>query len=350
MLDFTALWAKDFPMILRKLISTFLIQALLLTSINAYVPQHLQENPDTAATTVFLMNEDRKPRCQLTPEAAELLSLEELQGLAQNDTLTVVARNTSANELRPCDGNDIIHAELPSWLAWAIGAIPLAYYLFRVYPVLDATKPSQKLMKKAYTPAELEALCSQGPRLCAKIKDRLYFIDKSFVFSYDSNYRVKRYAARAAQEIVNYKDTLTVLNKFSKTVGFVGIGNRRGIILNRPFDSDIKSISSNGSTLLALTKKGTVWAFRDSPDKIQMTITETTVDPMLGPFFHREATIDGRRVNFKRVDLPAKAINIHVKKGDIVIELENHSSAILDETSGKLQCKTLAGQILTPRP
>ena len=57
---------------MRQLIATFLIQAMLLTSASAYSPNN---------KTVFLMNEERELRCQITPKAAKLFSLEELENL-----------------------------------------------------------------------------------------------------------------------------------------------------------------------------------------------------------------------------------------------------------------------------
>ena len=90
-------------MILRQLISTFLIQALFLTSVGAYSPNN---------KTVFLMNEERELRCQITTEAAELFSLEQLENLIQKDALAVKIGESQVNELRPCDENDVFYADI----------------------------------------------------------------------------------------------------------------------------------------------------------------------------------------------------------------------------------------------
>ena len=89
-------------MILRQLVSTFLIQAMLITSAGAYTPK---------SPAVFLLNEGRRElRCQLTPDNIELFSTEEFQGLAQNGALATV--DSSANELRPCDEDDVFYAQI----------------------------------------------------------------------------------------------------------------------------------------------------------------------------------------------------------------------------------------------
>ena len=88
---------------LRQLISSFLIQALFLTSANTYSPNN---------KTVFLVNEERELRCQITTEAAKLFSLEQLENLIQKDALAVKVGESQVSELRPCDEDDAFYAEI----------------------------------------------------------------------------------------------------------------------------------------------------------------------------------------------------------------------------------------------
>ncbi len=90
-------------MILRQLISSFLIQAIFLTSINAY-PSNTK--------TVFLMNEKRELRCQITPETVKLFSLGQLENLIQKDALAVKLGESQVSEFRPCDEDDAFYAEI----------------------------------------------------------------------------------------------------------------------------------------------------------------------------------------------------------------------------------------------
>ena len=90
-------------MTLRQLISTLLIQAMLLTSVNAYLP---------STKTLFLMNEERELRCQITTEAAKLFSLEQLENLIQKGALAIKVGESQANEFRPCDENDVFYADI----------------------------------------------------------------------------------------------------------------------------------------------------------------------------------------------------------------------------------------------
>ena len=92
-----------FTMILRRLISAFLIQAMFLTSANAYPPNN---------KTLFLMNEERELRCQITTEAAKLFSLEQLENLVQKNALAVKVGESQANELRPCNEDDAFYTEI----------------------------------------------------------------------------------------------------------------------------------------------------------------------------------------------------------------------------------------------
>ena len=92
-------------MILRQLISTFLACAMCSTSIHAYVPKNLN-------TAVFLMNEKRELRCRFTPRTAKHFSLEQLQGLIQNNALAVATDASLVNELRPCNENDVTYAQI----------------------------------------------------------------------------------------------------------------------------------------------------------------------------------------------------------------------------------------------
>ena len=88
-------------MMLRQLVSTFLIQAMLVTSAGAYAP----------SSAVFLLNEGRRElRCQLTPDNIELFSTEEFQGLVKNHALATV--DSPADGLRPCDENDVFYAQI----------------------------------------------------------------------------------------------------------------------------------------------------------------------------------------------------------------------------------------------
>ncbi len=169
-------------MILRQLIAIFLIQTMLLTSINAYIPQHLQENFNPSSMSAFLMNEDRELRCQLTSEAAELLSLEQLQGLAQNNALAVMIGDSPANEFRPCGEDDVKYAKIvfanpnlasgqPSFgiillyaLALGIFSTALGYMVSKILKDDDQIQNSQETIKAIC--GEKNALVTQDGVQC----------------------------------------------------------------------------------------------------------------------------------------------------------------------------------------
>ena len=118
---------KDLTLILRQLISIFLIAAVFLTSASAYIPK-------TSARTLFLVNENRELRCRLTSENAGPFSLRKLQNLAQNNAL-VVASASLTDELRSCDQDDVTYAEIIFSDPVILGALTPRVFLGNVLAV-----------------------------------------------------------------------------------------------------------------------------------------------------------------------------------------------------------------------
>ncbi len=97
-------------MILRKPISILLATLMLMTSASAH-----SSFLSTPAGIVFLANENGSPRCQLTPRAAELFSLEQLQHLAQRGVLEAIGGEFLEEldgPLRPCGEGDVLYARV----------------------------------------------------------------------------------------------------------------------------------------------------------------------------------------------------------------------------------------------
>ena len=201
--------------------------------------------------------------------------------------------------------------------------------------------PSKELMEKAYTWAELEELCSRGPKRCAKIDDKLYFIDEGFVFSYDSTGTKAYTSGYEVSEIVAYKNSPVAL-KTSGGVFLYASKESEWIEIG----SNAKSIVSNDKHLVALTKNGEIWAYLGRPGEEMITwfpmtnfvnnVPIVTLIPMYG----------GREIAFEKVDIPARATGLGVDKGDIVIRAENLRLFTLNEVYKTLRCKTLAREIL----
>ena len=209
----------------------------------------------------------------------------------------------------------------------------LLHFFFAISFALMAcacVAPPEELMEKIYTRAEMEALCSQRPKRCVDIGDKLYFIDEGFVFSYNPIGLKEYIDGYNVSEIVAYKNSLVALRENGQIFlyaieksDWIKIGN------------SAKSIVSNDTDLVALTKNGEIWAYLGEPGDLQIVYIPTIIFIDDIPTIIFIPTVGGREVAFEEVDIPDTAIGLGVRGGDIVIELER--GELLTLRDGRVQ-------------